>query len=117
MEPVEVACVRVDDVVPLTLQVDVVKVDTQGTDHRAVRGMERTLTRCWPSLVVEFWPPAITEQGDDSRAVVEQYRAMGFDVRVLGADGGAGPPSPQEVVDAAEAAPGGFCSLVLRPSR
>jgi FkbM family methyltransferase len=115
MERLEVPAVRIDDVVATDAQVDVVKVDTQGTDHRALRGMERTLTRCRPSRVVEFWPPAIAEQGDDPLAVVEQYREMGFDVRVLGASPHTDPPSAQQVLDAAQTATSGFCSLILLP--
>lgn len=117
MDTVEVPAVRLDDIVPADVQVDVVKVDTQGTDHRAIRGMEATVARCRPVLVVEFWPLGITESGDDPLAVLRQYTAMGYDVRVLGAPDALPLPAPQEVVDAALVAHGEFCTLVLRPAR
>ncbi|MGH9178155.1 MAG: FkbM family methyltransferase [Acidimicrobiales bacterium] len=117
MEQVDVAAVRLDDVLPPEVLVDVVKVDTQGTDHRAVRGMAILLARSRPVLVVEFWPPAIVEQGEDPAGVVAGYAAMGFEVRVLG-DGGDGgpPPAPADVVAAAEAHPAGYLNLLLRPA-
>ena len=116
MERVEVAAVRLDDVLRHLERVDVVKVDTQGTDHRAIRGMAATLARCRPVLVVEFWPLAITESGDDPAAVLDEYAAMGYEVRVLGGGGDGPPPAPQSVIDAALAAHGEFCTLVLRPA-
>lgn len=116
METVEVPAVRLDDVISAGVHVDVVKLDTQGTDHRAVRGMEATVARCRPVLVVEFWPLGIIESGEDPLAVVEQYTGMGYEVRVLGAQDGSPAPSPQEVVDAALAMHGEFATLVLRPA-
>ena len=86
MERVEVAAVRLDDVLRHLERVDVVKVDTQGTDHRAIRGLAATLARCRPVLVVEFWPLGISESGDDPLAVLEEYAALGYEVRVLGGD-------------------------------
>jgi len=117
MERIDVPAVRLDDVMPVDVHVDVVKLDTQGTDHRAVRGMEATLARCRPVLVVEFWPPTITESGDDPLAVLAQYAAMGFEVRVLGQPEGGPAPSPADVVRAALTSHGEFCTLILRPAR
>lgn len=116
MATVEVRAVRLDDVLGSALPLDVVKLDTQGTDHRAVRGMAVTLARCRPVLVVEFWPLGIRESGDDPIAVVEQYTAMGLEVRVLGEPESGPLPSPQQVVAAALARHGEFCTLVLRPA-
>ncbi|MGI8684827.1 MAG: FkbM family methyltransferase [Acidimicrobiales bacterium] len=115
MERIEVPAVRLDDVVPADAHVDVVKLDTQGTDHRAVRGMEATLARCRPVLLAEFWPPTITELGDDPLAVLAQYADMGYQVRVLGHPEDGPVPTPAEVVEAAVSRHGEFCNLVLRP--
>lgn len=115
MERIEVPAVRLDDVVPADVHVDVVKLDTQGTDHRAVWGMEATLARCRPVLVSEFWPPVIAESGDDPVAVLERYAAMGFEVRVLGHPEEGPAPTPAAVVEAAVTRHGEFCTLVLRP--
>ena len=115
MERVGVRAVRVDDVLPPGAHVDVVKMDTQGTDHRAVRGMAATLARSRSVLLVEFWPAAITEQGEDPAGVVRQYLELGYDVRVLGDGEDGSAPAPEAVVSAAEASRDGYCTLLLRP--
>ena len=115
-DTVEVTAVALDDVIPEHVTVDVVKVDAQGTDHHALLGMRRTLARSHSVLLVEFWPPGIEEAGEDPLDVLGVYRDLGYEVRVLGEAPGGAPPTPQQVVDAALARSGGFCSLVLRPS-
>jgi FkbM family methyltransferase len=114
-ETLEVQGYAVDDLIPPEVSVDVVKVDAQGTDHLALQGMVRTLFRCRPVLLVEFWPAGITELGDDPLAVLAFYRDLGYQLAVLGSD----PPGPEasldRILEMAEASPGGFCNLVLRP--
>lgn len=115
MDRVDVPAVRLDDLIAPDVHVHVVKLDTQGTDHRAIRGMEATLARSRPVLVVEFWPLGISESGDDPVAVLERYAAMDYEVRVLGGRPDGPPPAPPEVLEAALGAHGEFCTVVLRP--
>ena len=115
-ESVEVAAYALDEVLPDDLRVDVVKVDTQGTDHLAIRGMARTLARSRSRLLVEFWPEGILGLGDEPAAVVKGYQQQGFEVRVLGEGAVGPPPTPEAVVASASAAHGGFCNLVLEPA-
>lgn len=110
-ETMEVAGYALDDVIPDDLQIDVVKVDAQGTDHLALQGMAKTLARCRPVLLVEYWPLGISELGDDPLAVLAIYRDMGFSISVLGAGD---PGSLEGIVAVANASPGGFCNLILR---
>lgn len=113
---VAVVGLALDDVIPPDTKIDVVKVDAQGTDHLAIRGMQATLRRSRSVLLVEYWPPGIEELGDDPLEVLGEYRDLGFDVRLLGADPASPPPSPAEVVEFALAKPGEFCSLLLSRS-
>jgi len=83
-EMLDVLAFALDDVLPPDVNIDVVKVDAQGTDHRAIRGMARMLARCRPVLVVEYWPPGIEELGDDPREVLQYYRDLGYEITVLG---------------------------------
>ena len=111
-ETLEVQGYALDEAIPEDLRVDVVKVDAQGTDHLALQGMAKTLARSRPVLLVEYWPLGISELGDDPLGVLAIYRDMGFGISVLGAED----PGPLErIVEVAEASPGGFCNLVLRP--
>ncbi|MGH9265341.1 MAG: FkbM family methyltransferase [Acidimicrobiales bacterium] len=111
-ESVDVPAFALDDVLPGDVTIDVVKVDAQATDDIAIRGMERTLARCRPALVVEFWPQGIRERGADPADVLGYYRSLGYDLGVLGGEHGA---SPETVLEAAESSPTAFCTLVLTP--
>lgn len=112
-ESVEVLAVALDDVLPDDVAVDVVKVDAQATDDIAIRGMERTLARSRPVLVVEFWPDGIAQRGADPREVLEYYRDLDYDLSVLGGPSGAGIDA---IIEAAQSSPTEFCTLVLTPS-
>lgn len=64
-EPIlEVAGVRVDELFDPDAWVDVITIDIQGADHRAVMGMEILVARCKPLLLVGFWPQGIEELGE-----------------------------------------------------
>lgn len=111
-----VPCARVDDLLRLETAIDVVKLDIQGSDHYAVQGMERTLARWRPTVVVEFWPHGIREMGDDPADVLRYYRSLGYTLSLLET------PSvdyarvgDDALTDAAAAVEGGFGTLVLRP--
>jgi FkbM family methyltransferase len=114
-ETVEVQGYALDDLIPEELTVHVVKVDAQGTDHLALQGMARTLARCRPTLVVEYWPPGITELGDDPLAVLDGYRALGFEIAVLGVEQVRPQTSLEGILEVARASHGSFCNLLLRP--
>lgn len=115
-EVLEVRAVALDDLLPAGARVDVVKVDAQGTDHLAIRGMERTLRASRSVLVVEFWPPGIIELGEDPLDVLAYYRNLGFELRVVGDDHAGPEPSLQYVVDLCAARPTEFCNVLLRPA-
>ena len=112
-ETFEVPGFALDDVIPGDVMVDVVKVDAQGTDHLALQGMARTLASCRPVLLVEYFPPGITELGDDPLAVLALYRDLGFSITVLGTE--SPEASLERILAMALASPGSFCNLVLRP--
>ncbi|MDQ6909196.1 MAG: FkbM family methyltransferase [Actinomycetota bacterium] len=79
----EVLAVALDEIVPPDTAIDVVKIDVQGCDHLVIRGMERTLTRCHPSVLVEFWPEGIAELGGDPADVISYYGLFGFQRGVI----------------------------------
>ncbi|MEO6121323.1 MAG: FkbM family methyltransferase [Acidimicrobiales bacterium] len=115
-EMIEVPAVALDEVLPPDRTFEVVKVDAQGTDQRAIAGMEKTLRRSRSVLVVEFWPPGITEFGDSPLEVLAYYRDLGFDLRVVGEAQDGTPISLPWVIELCAARPTEFCNLVLRPT-
>jgi FkbM family methyltransferase len=95
--------------------VDVVKVDTQGADHEAIAGLERTLTRSPEAAVLaEFWLDGLDERGLSAASVLRGYRAAGFSIALLRDDGGETPASDDQVLEACEAVQVRFLNLVLR---
>lgn len=102
-----------DDLLPDSFPLHVVKVDTQGADHRVVEGLVRTLRRCRPRLVVEFWPPGIVDV--DPADLPDYYRGLGYSIGALET----GPLGPSDsgiaFVEAAAASQHGFLTLILNP--
>jgi FkbM family methyltransferase len=111
---IQVPVVRVDDLVDGSVDVAVVKIDTQGTDHVVVAGMERMIARTRPTIVVEFWPWGIDGAGGNPLDVLAQYRSIGMDIGIVD-DGGRLCASDEEVLERAMVAHGGYVSLVLIP--
>jgi FkbM family methyltransferase len=96
--------------------VAVVKIDAQGSDHRALAGMERTVRACRSIVFIEFWPQGIRALGDDP--------AQAFDfIRSFGRVAIPGVPTPfsewpsARVVDMVASLPGGFATFVVRPEQ
>ena len=110
-DTVDVPAFAVDDLLPDDLRVDVVKIDAQATDDLAIRGMERMLARSRPALIVEFWPDGIRQRGADPMQVLEYYKALDYEVTVLGS----GPAPLAAVMEVALSSPTEFCSLVMTP--
>lgn len=112
---IEVACVRIADLVGLDERVDLVKLDIQGSEHVAIRGMERLIARHRPLLVVEFWPLGIRALGDDPVPVFAYYRSLGYAISLLEAPQIDHEADLEAVIVATEALAGGFGTLILRP--
>lgn len=82
-ERVTVRTVALDDLEALRPPLDVVKLDVQGSEEAAVRGMERLLEASPRVLVtLEFWPAGIRAAGGDPRGLLARYRELGFGIRV-----------------------------------
>lgn len=49
----------IDLVVPATLSVDLIKVDVEGWEMKALNGARQIIERCKPWIIAEFTPPAL----------------------------------------------------------
>jgi FkbM family methyltransferase len=112
----EVRCVRLDDVLPRS--VDVIKIDTQGFDHDVIAGLSQTIAAN-PALVVltELSLTKLDERGVDVDEVVAGYLARGFGLEALDAWGTPFPLAAADVVPHCVAAAPEEVSLVLRRTR
>jgi FkbM family methyltransferase len=67
----------------LVVEADFVKIDTQGSDHRVIRGMKRLILECRPTIMMEFSPYHIRAAGDDPREVYARICDLGYTVETL----------------------------------
>jgi len=113
-EVLEVPALALDDV--LSGPLHLVKIDLQGTDHVAMRGMSRIIRECRPTIVTEYWPDAIRAYGDDPVKVLSWFRELGYSWTALEAPEVTDGLSDKQTCDAAQALPTGYFNLVLRPT-
>jgi FkbM family methyltransferase len=109
-ETVAVRAVRLDDVLPE--KVDLILMDTQASEHVALRGARQVLERSRPVVFVEFWPQGLREAETDPVSVLDGYRALGLGVS--GAEEEL-PEDPGEMVVAVDAGELPFTTLRLDP--
>lgn len=98
-EAVETACIALDDYfADVARPVNFIKMDIQGAEARALRGMQRVIERGAADLrmVTEFWPRGLTLCGDDPRQFLEVLRSLGFDVGVIDETAGHILPADQQ---------------------
>lgn len=110
---VSVPGLALDDVIPSDFDIDVVKIDTQGRDHVAIRGMIKTLERCRPTLVVEFCPEDVSEFGEKPADVLDLYRSLGLRIEVL--SGSQVKDDNAALIEYARQCESLYCTLVLSP--
>jgi FkbM family methyltransferase len=78
--------VRLDDALDPDARIDFIKVDVEGMDHAAVEGMERTVRRWAPTMLVEFNPKNIEGFGEKPKEALYLYRNLDYEIRILGPD-------------------------------
>ncbi|MEM3089144.1 MAG: FkbM family methyltransferase [Candidatus Nitrosotenuis sp.] len=61
------------------LRVDFIKMDIEGSEGKAISGMEKTITENKNvSLLTEFWPNAIANSGVEPKEYLERLAGFGF---------------------------------------
>lgn len=82
----EVDCIALDHMAERIGPVDFVKIDIQGYDCFALRGMKRLLGMSERVCIVgEFYPHGLRTAGVEPRAYLDLLAELGFSVTVLGA--------------------------------
>ncbi|MDX2035019.1 MAG: FkbM family methyltransferase [Isosphaeraceae bacterium] len=76
--PIEV--VTIDDFVESQGldRLDVIILDVEGYEPRALRGARRTIERFRPMVFVEFWPHVMSLQGTSVGAIADELEAYGY---------------------------------------
>jgi len=63
-EYIEVDTRRIDNILKKNRKIDFVKLDIEGSEYGALKGMQQMLKRDHPTIMMEFHPPSIEEAGD-----------------------------------------------------
>jgi len=111
-ERIEVTMTALDDWLDPTVRVAVVKLDIEGGEVAALRGMRETLSRAGPGLVVfaECNPSMLERSGSSTSELVEILQGNGLDVRWI--DESRGSTRPLDEADLSH----GYVNLYCRRS-
>lgn len=112
-----VRAVALDEALAGLPRLDVVKMDIDGNEPRALAGMRGLLTRHHPLLFFELAPSCLEQVSRaDPEALLEEIRRLGYELRTLGLDGYASPPqTAQEVLAAYRRSGSTHIDLVAYP--
>jgi FkbM family methyltransferase len=78
---INVRTVRLDSLSEIRAPVDFVKVDVQGMEPAAMRGMEGLLGGSPGAIIaLEFWPYGLRQLGLDPLGALGYYRGLGYEV-------------------------------------
>lgn len=79
-----VTVVALDDELADQPRVDLLKLDIQGAEPQALRGLRSTLADRPPRrMLMEFWPHGIAGMGDDPRTMIEELQGYGYTITTL----------------------------------
>ena len=85
---VPVRTVAIDDVLAEVTRVDVVKIDIDGYELGAIRGMRQLLGRCRPIVFFEYCPECLRSTGRHrAEDLLEEFRMHGYSLHILRPDG------------------------------
>jgi len=89
-----------DRLIDPDLQVDVMKVDVEGAEGQVLRGAEKTIRRCSPTIFFEFSPPALeVRTGMTGIELLRLLASFGYSFEILMPDGASVPvSSPEDVM-------------------
>jgi FkbM family methyltransferase len=79
---VSVETARLDDVIPIDVKVDLVKIDAEGAELGILDGMQRIIAQN-PAIqiILEFGPTNIVRAGRRPEDLIRKIRALGFSIR------------------------------------
>jgi FkbM family methyltransferase len=78
-----VPAIAIDDYVG-TATFDFIKLDIQGAEGHALRGMRRLLERHLPeTIITEFWPEALTVAGTPPSEVFNYLEGLGYSIHAI----------------------------------
>lgn len=81
---IEIDCIAIDDYLPQNTKVDFIKIDIQGFEMSAFKGMQKTIANN-PNvkIISEFWPYGLRQAGKSLPEFYQMLKQMGFIVYLM----------------------------------
>ncbi len=81
---VTIECVSLDDYFPVDARIDMIKMDIEGAEEAAIRGMDRILNSAHhPQLILEFFPSLLTKAGADPLRLLQSLEQRRFTLSTI----------------------------------
>ena len=108
---------RIDDFVVADVQIDLVKIDVEGHEYKAMLGARNTLARCKPIIITEFSPHNLPgRSGVGGREYLEFFTSLGYEIHTIGKKG-TQTIEASELLSLYEAGVQDHVDILLRPKR
>lgn len=75
----DIQTVRIDDIIQ---EADFIKMDIEGAELGALKGMTKLLQTCNITLSMEFYPPSIEEYGAKSKDLYDFITNLGYHIKI-----------------------------------
>jgi len=86
-QDVPIVLIRLDDYLPEKFEADFIKMDIQGAEGLALRGMRQVLMRSAAvKILTEYWPKGLDASGVGAETYLQELNALGFSFFDVGTD-------------------------------
>jgi FkbM family methyltransferase len=83
IQELEVQTDKLDDILPIDLPIDLIKIDVEGAEHEVLRGAEGVLRRSRPTVVFECGQGGLDLYGRKPEQLYEVLSNCGLSIRLL----------------------------------
>lgn len=81
---VQVDCIALDDYFPVGTRIDILKMDIEGYEATALRGMRRIVqAQPSPQMIIECWPSMLKKAGSVPEDIFTAIEAQGFALSLI----------------------------------
>src|ERR1043166_3786760 len=78
---IKVEALAIDDM--LFHKIDFIKMDIEGSEMAALRGMKKLLSNSHPTMIIEFHPESIEEYGANPKEEYDFLKSLGYSIRLI----------------------------------
>ena len=82
-EPIQVDSIRIDDMKFEVMKINFIKMDAEGSELPALKGMTELLERDRPVILMEFHPPSIEEKRDNPKEIYDLLKGLGYKIYLI----------------------------------